>query len=68
MQNHAFVILVHLLQKDEGDDRVWSKTSVVGSETLPQTEEAFVSYCFAQDILESRKRKTLFGLQPYIEI
>lgn len=51
------VELVHLLQEDEGKNCVWPKTSVIRSETLPQTEESFVSYDLHQYILQEEKEK-----------
>lgn len=51
------VELVHLLQEDEGKNCVRPKTSVIRSETLPQTEESFVSYDLHQYILQKRKKK-----------
>lgn len=40
-----------LLEEDKGEDSVWSEASVVGSESLPQTEEAFVLDQFTQNFL-----------------
>ena len=40
-----------LLEEDEGENRVWSKTSIVRSEALPQTEETFIFDQPGQNIL-----------------
>ena len=40
-----------LLEEDEGEDRVWTQASVVGSEALPQTEDTLVLDQPGQDIL-----------------
>lgn len=51
------VELVHLLQEDEGKNCVRPKTSVIRSETLPQTEESFISYNLQQYILQEETEK-----------
>lgn len=51
------VELVHLLQEDEGKNCVRPKTSVIRSETLPQTEESFFSYDLHQYLLKKEKEK-----------
>lgn len=60
-----FVRCVHLFQDDERDHSVWSQSSIVRSETFPQTENTFIANHFGQNILnvqweeielESRKR------------
>lgn len=53
----GLVELVHLLQEDEGKNCVRPKTSVIRSETLPQTEESFVSYDLHQYLLKKEKVK-----------
>ncbi len=51
------VEFVHLLQEDEGENCVWSETSIIRSKTLPQTEESFLPHDCRQYILQKEKVK-----------
>ena len=52
-KNMMFVLLVHLLQEDEGEDGVGSQAEVVWSESLPQGEKSFIYNDFAKDVTSS---------------
>ena len=52
-KNMMFVLLVHLLQEDEGEDGVGSEAEVVRSESLPQGEKSFIFNDFAKDVTSS---------------
>ena len=54
----VFVPLVHLFQKDEGEDGVWSEPEVVRRKTFPQTKEAFRP----DDASEDVSRPAILGL------
>ena len=57
-EDAILVELVHLLQEDEGQDRVRPETEVVWCKTLPQGKESLIFYHPSQNICST----LVFGL------
>ena len=52
-QHDALVVLVHLLEEDEGEDGVRPESGVVRREALPQREHALVLHHLGNHVLDN---------------